>query len=247
MFTLHHFGSSTRSVVKLGLTVCTLILTVKDSSCGQRLEKGKSFFSLSLCRAKVHRFTLTASTRLHNSKHVKNEKTGKKKVKDRWGKKGAGWCHPFNSNKEDPVSRENTKTLHFFSLRCQNDEQQLQKQRWWKEEGNQTNEESAVATKNQKNRTKGLAARQVSKKSILVIQFITWEVSFQSRIRTIQCHLAACEEVFFLSQIQRGNLTAQTVHFWHIMTHSCFHIWQNKQEEAEQTPPCLLAARRFQK
>lgn len=55
-----------------------------------------------------------------------------------------------------------------------------------------------MATKNQKNRTKGLAAHRVSKKPILVIQLITWEVSFQSRVRTIQCHLAAYVEGFFL-------------------------------------------------
>lgn len=92
-------------------SVCTL--TVKRSSCGHRLVKGEVVF-FSLCRAKVHCFTLTASTQLHKSKHVKNEKTGKKKVKDGWGKKGAGWCHPFYSNKEDPVSRENTKYTAFF-------------------------------------------------------------------------------------------------------------------------------------
>lgn len=205
MFTLHHFDSSIQSVVRLGLILCTLILTVKHSSCGRHLKRGNNFFfSLSLCRAKVHCFTLTASTRLHKSKHLKNEKKGEKKVKYGWGKQGqrdwAGWCHPFYSNKEDPVSRENTKKHRIFS----------KMPKWWA---------TATQTKMAKRRRK---------------------------TKTSKTHLAAYVEVS-LSQIQCGNLTAETVHFWHIMTHSCFHIWQNNQQEAEQTPPCLLAARCFQK
>lgn len=206
---LHHFDSSTRHVVKLGLIVCS----DTDSETQQlwpSFGKGKYFFSLSLCRAKVHCFTLTASTWLHKSKHVKNEKTWKKKVKGR-GNELDDVIHFIVTKKILSAGKNKTKkTLHFFPLRCQNDEQQRQKQRWQKEEGNQSQQRQPQSLCFRT--ITGLAGHQVSKKTVLDVRFITWEMSFQSVKRNTQSHLAAYVEVS-LSQIQCGNLTAQTVHF----------------------------------
>lgn len=120
MSILGHFDSSTRSMVRVGLNVCTLILTVKHGSCGRRLERGHLFFPLSLCGAKVHSFTPIASTWLHNSKCGKIRRWDKREELDE-GKK-AGWCHPFFSNKDDLINSKNIQTLHLFPS---------EKPKWW--------------------------------------------------------------------------------------------------------------------
>lgn len=61
-------------------------------------------------------------------------------------------------------------------------------------------------------------------------------MSFQSVKRNTENRPAAHVEVS-LSRFQCGKLTVQTVLFWQIKTHSCIHIWQNNQQETEQTAP----------
>lgn len=72
---------------------CCLILTEGETQqLWPGVEKGELF---SLCGAKVHNLTLAASTRLHNSQHVKEKKNwqeGRKKRGniDERGRKGGG-------------------------------------------------------------------------------------------------------------------------------------------------------------
>lgn len=106
------FGSS-----KCGEAWVDCVYSDSDSERQQlwsTFRKGEViFFSLSLCAEQ--RFT--ASPWLLQLGYItanmwKMRRRGKKRRKMDEGKNG--WCHPFYSNKEDPVSRENTKTLHFF-------------------------------------------------------------------------------------------------------------------------------------
>lgn len=79
------------------------------------------FFPLSLCRAKVHGFTLTASAQLHKSSHVKNKKTGKKG--ERWmrgkgsRKKTLDDVNHFTVTKKIQLAGKNTPTWRIFFLK----------------------------------------------------------------------------------------------------------------------------------
>lgn len=75
--------------------------------------KGKSFFSSSLCVAKVHGFTLIASTWLHNSKCEKWEDGGNSKGLDE-GKKGADGISWMMSSGEQKIRSAAITYKHFI-------------------------------------------------------------------------------------------------------------------------------------
>lgn len=145
MFISQHFDSSTRRVAKLlGLTLRTLILTVRHSSCGRRLERGNSFFPS--LRAE-QRFTVSA--RLPPLGYIRaNMWKMRRRMR---GKRGRGKelddVTRFIVTKKILSAGQTQKHCILFA-KVSNDEQQLQKQRWQKEEGSPTNRGSAVATKN---------------------------------------------------------------------------------------------------